>query len=353
MAFGIAYPWTPNNWAFFLYSIHASFILLCIYNEEPGGKVEDKSISAHKCEDNADDYVKKSLTTSANVDATPSIPLWSRVSVAFAIFYSFGGLMLGLQEEATPNMFANLKVHGGSNHFFLPTGLLFHYYHHPDYETDHYTFGGGVVRIEHTTSAWMTNVYPADMTAILHPLGLAASLLERVGNPAPSFFNPGANRILGIAPKPTDDGANQPWYRYTVPALELKRLLREAKQYDVDFELTYAQLPGTKGDEVWRATAVRRLFDVVVRNGQVTNCTVTAMVMSKEKKSIDDETNSTTTTTSGDNAPVTSPCAPTDLPMLLDDAVPYWIQKISMYHAYPIVTNDSSKIPPSIVCFGP
>ncbi|KAI2507835.1 hypothetical protein MHU86_6615 [Fragilaria crotonensis] len=321
VSIGMSYPSTPNNWAFFLYAMAGGFVLLSVYNE-----------------DTSSSFTK---VTTSNIKR----PLWSRIAVGISIFYSFGGLMTGLQEEATPNMFANLKVHGGSNHFFLPTGLLFHYYGNDDSNpSDHLVFGGGVVRVEHgTTSPWLRNMYPADMTAILQPQGLVTRLLERIGNPAPSFFNPGANRILGgIAPIKTE---SEPWYRYTVPALELKRLLREAKRYDRDFELTYSQLPGTRGDEVWRATAVKRFFEVVVRDGQVTKCTVTNVV------------HSTTTLNTGSNNhnqttdPV--PCAPTDLPMLPDNAVPYLIQKLSMHHAYPIVTDDITKLPPSIVCFGP
>jgi hypothetical protein len=37
-------------------------------------------------------------------------PLWTRVAVAVAAFYSFGSIILGLQELATPNMYGNLKV---------------------------------------------------------------------------------------------------------------------------------------------------------------------------------------------------------------------------------------------------
>ena len=341
ISIGISYPSTPNNWAFLLYSMAGGFILLSVYNEDTDSSSTAVATSTtHNDDDDDDNNMDKSLSV------TVKRPIWSRIAVGVSIFYSFGGLMIGLQEEATPNMFANLKVHGGSNHFFLPTGLLFHYYHHDDDNnnnndnSDHLVFGGGVVRVEHeTTSSWLRTVYPADLTAILQPRGLVTQLLERVGNPAPSFFNPGANRILGgIAPVKRE---TEPWYRYTVPALELKRLLGEAKRYDRDFELTYSQLPGTRGDEVWRATAVKRLFKVVVRDGQVTDCRVTNF----------DSANTSNSNMNKTSSPV--PCAPTDLPMLPDNSVPYLIQKLSMYHAYPIVTDDITKLPPSIVCFGP
>ena len=41
-----------------------------------------------------------------------------------AAFYAFGLPMLGLIDVGSCAMFANLKAHGGSNHLFLPTGLL-------------------------------------------------------------------------------------------------------------------------------------------------------------------------------------------------------------------------------------
>lgn len=294
----VAMGWTwftPNNWAFALFAAIGGFVFLAV-------AVED------------------------NANKDPEIPpkvvvrrWWSWIASFVAFFYAFGGLITGLQEEATPNMFANLKVHGGSNHFFLPTGLLFHMFAHAP---DSHVFGGGVVRIENTTSHWLQYIYPADLTPLLMPPRVAP-LLEQVGNVPPFYFNPGASRILfGITPAP------ERFYRYTVPALELKRLLREAKLYDRDFELVYSRLPGTKGDEVWRATAIETQYVVQVKQGQVVDCRV--------KKD--------TTTRS---------CSAEDLPMLDDDAVPKFFQRFSMHHAYPIVRDNVEEVPPSIVCFGP
>jgi hypothetical protein len=203
------------------------------------------------------------------------------------------------------------------------TVILFHYFADAP---DSHPFGGGVIRIENTTSHWLQNVYPADLTPILMPRSVVP-LLASIGNPAPAFFNPGASRVLGFAPPP------ERFYRYTVPALEMKRLLREAKsRRDSNFDLVYAQLPGTKGDEYWRASAVQRLFSVEVREGQVTQCT---FVVHNNESSV-------------------VPCGPTDLPMLSDgEAVPTILKHISMHHAYPIVTDNMDELPPSIVCFGP
>jgi hypothetical protein len=217
-------------------------------------------------------------------------------------------------------MFANLKVHGGSNHWLLPTGLLFHAF--GDYPDSH-PFGGGEVRIEKTTSKWLKTVYPNDLSGTITP-PLATNLMERLDHPEAFYFNGGLARVLGITPPQAQ------FYQYTVPALELKRLFQEAKRKDQNFDLTYAQLPGTKGDEVWRTTATRRRFHVTVRGGEVTRC---AFVTEDTGKS--------------------SPCGPDDLPMLGDNSIPFLLQRISMYNAYPIVPTISDEIAPTISCFGP
>jgi hypothetical protein len=288
-AIGIQSSWTPHNFSFAIYIPVAIFVTIAVVQESITSKT------------------KKSLGRRT---------LWTWLAIVVAFFSSFGNLILGLQEQSTPNMFANLKVHGGSNHFLLPTGLLFHFF--AEYPESH-PFGGGVIRIENTTSNWLKTVYPADMTPFLMPSN-AVDLLESVGNPRPSYFNPGAVRVLGLSLPPPER-----FYRYTVPALEFKRLLREAKERDGSFNLVYAQLPGTKGDEIWRATATKKMVSLEVRDGVVTKC-------------IENDS---------------SPCGAMDLPFLPDSAVPMILQRLSLYHAYPIVTDDVDKIPPSIICFGP
>jgi hypothetical protein len=122
--------------------------------------------------------------------------------------------------------------------------------------------------------------------------------------------------------------------QYTVPALELKRLLSEAKEMDQNFTLVYAQLPGTKGDEEWRAHAVERRVRVEVRDGVVVLCHVQAGGVGAK-----------------------TACAPTDLPMLdYERSVPWWIRHTSLYHAYPIIKDygpNGDQVRPTITCFGP
>lgn len=302
---GIRREWTENNWAFFLYACVGGFVALSVVS----GNLPDQGQSVE---------VVKSLRR----------PLWSWAAVLFAFLYSFGTIMLGLQEESTANMFANLKSgHGGSNHYFLPTGLLFHWY--ADAPNSH-PFGGGVVRIENTTSSWMQTIYPADFTQLLEPAGLI-DVMEAIGSPAPIYFNPGANRNLGLLRDVPDR-----FFRYTVPALELKRLLHEAVERDADFELTYSKLRGTRGDEKWRATSIEEVVSIEVREGVVKECHV---------QHIDNGMGQWI------------PCKSDDLPYVsYIDSVPWIIRRISLYHAYPIVVDaddDDTKIPRSIRCFGP
>ena len=190
-----------------------------------------------------------------------------------------------------------------------------------------------MIRIEATTSHWFQTIYPAELTHVLEPATVVPFLLK-VGSPPPIYFNPGANRVLGLLERGWVNHSGN-IYQYTVPGIEFKRLLQEAMTKDHDFGLTFAQLPGTKGDEVWRAFAVRRRFQLTVKDGMISNCTV--------QNYDDDEGNEWRMTK----------CASTDLPYQLH--VPWWIQKIAMYHPYPIVFDDpDQKVPrTTITCFGP
>jgi hypothetical protein len=296
---GVRHDFTPQNWAFAMFVPVMSFLTLVLALER-----------AIPTKESADSKTKTKR------------PAWTIAASTFAGLYAFGSIMVGLQEEATPNMFANLKVHGGSNHFLLPTGLLFRYFYSAG---DLHPFGGGVVRLEATTSDWLQSIYPADLTHTLQPVA-AANILQAIGNPRPNFFNSGANRVLGLTERglvpPHPHGSFIP---YTVPALELKRLLKEAFEKDRSFVLTYSQLQGVSGDEVWRARATARRIKLRVRDGKIAKCDVVY--------------------------PTRAKCAKTDLPYQLK--VPWWIERIATYHGYPILFDDHGQVRRSITCFGP
>lgn len=181
------------------------------------------------------------------------------------------------------------------------------------------------MRLEATTSDWLQSIYPADLTHTLQPAA-AANILEAIGNRRPNFFNSGANRVVGLmerglVPPPP----HRSLIPYTVPALELKRLMKEAIEKDRSFVLTYSQLPGVSGDEVWRARATARRNKLRMRDGKIVKCDIVY--------------------------PTRAKCAETDLPYQLK--VPWWIERIAMYHGYPIVFDDHSQVRRSITCFWP
>ena len=52
-----------------------------------------------------------------------------------------------------------------------------------------------------------------------------------------------------------DAASGTPFVSFTVPALELRRLLQIARGSQEAFTLTYVRLPGALGDNAWRANA--------------------------------------------------------------------------------------------------
>ena len=99
--------------------------------------------------------------------------------VSLAATYAFIMPMLGLMDVGSCIMFANLKVHGGNNHLFLPTGLIQRWQATTAMATGSDTgdesliavasnqmkellsdFSGGVVRLEQTTSSTLNGLYP-------------------------------------------------------------------------------------------------------------------------------------------------------------------------------------------------
>merc|ERR1712137_995533 len=84
-----------------------------------------------------------------------------------AAFYAFGLPMLGLIDVGACHMFAQLKLHGGSNHLFLPAGLVQQWLAMESPQT-HWAggFAGGVVRVEYTNSRFSNGQFPGEMAHI-------------------------------------------------------------------------------------------------------------------------------------------------------------------------------------------
>lgn len=71
-----------------------------------------------------------SSASAAKVAKSKSVgnsPQFLRIILWFlAACYALVVIPLGLQDMGTANMFSSLRMHGGSNHYFLPTGILQH-----------------------------------------------------------------------------------------------------------------------------------------------------------------------------------------------------------------------------------
>ena len=167
----------------------------------------------------------------------------SLLLLAFA--YAFVFPVLGLQDMAACNMFANLHgptaVVTGMNHFLVPTGLLQARYEHDSPKTN--PFAGGVVQIVHSTSPSMRDLFPAEATSMLTPRTRA--MLHHAGHSGREF-SPSTTRVVGTLPgmKPHPDPKHEQ-LRYLLPAIELRRLLAEARSRSESFTLTYRRVSTT------------------------------------------------------------------------------------------------------------
>ena len=114
--------------------------------------------------------------------------LASALLIVAAAAYAFVLPILGLQEIGSCTMFANVRlVQGASNHVLgVPTGLL--------QARTNGVFGGGVVRVEATSSDYLNALYPGEITTLLAPQ--TRDLLRVIGHTARQF-NPKARRVLG------------------------------------------------------------------------------------------------------------------------------------------------------------
>eukprot|EP00931_Biecheleriopsis_adriatica_P119608 TRINITY_DN94831_c0_g1_i1.p1 TRINITY_DN94831_c0_g1~~TRINITY_DN94831_c0_g1_i1.p1 ORF type:complete len:558 (+),score=34.22 TRINITY_DN94831_c0_g1_i1:34-1707(+) len=177
---------------------------------------------------------------------------WSFVSVM--VLPVFAGQVFGLVDLGAPaSPFASIRVHGGSNHLLLPTGLIQAWAAGASPLEN--AFAGGVVRVEHTDSVWLNSLYPSEHTSELPPEAVA--ILHRGGHIGRQF-NPTPRRVLGSGVRnfmPRWKPGDGPFLKYTVPAMELRRLIFEAKTHEEAFSISYVRLPGIHGDEAWRSSA--------------------------------------------------------------------------------------------------
>jgi hypothetical protein len=163
--------------------------------------------------------------------------------VSLAFTYSFVLPPLGLHDQGAPNMYSNLRMHGGSNHYLVPYLDLIRFAMPKEDARGAFA----TVRVEEVSSEWINSIYPGELT-----LSMSAderALLARANHTA-RMFNAMKARVLGtwVVPPPPEG----PPVRYSLPALELRRILAEARELNESFYMRYTELPGMEGDEAWR-----------------------------------------------------------------------------------------------------
>jgi hypothetical protein len=153
-------------------------------------------------------------------------------------------------------------MQAGSNHLLFPTALLHDARKRAFFSTLASSsvlssaFDGGLVRIEKSTSARINGLYPGEISSV-HSTR-ARQMLQEAGHSGRQF-NPAMGRVLGAWVLPLIDGS-KPWTRYTVPALEFRRMLSEARHANQSFQLVYSRgfQPGkhlhSVTDEFWRTS---------------------------------------------------------------------------------------------------
>lgn len=235
------------------------------------------------------------------VQARAAVPVGAAGWVLRILAWAYALLVipLGLMDMGAANMFSSLRMHGGSNHFLLPTNVLQRIFLDASPSSlAGEIFGGGVARVEGTNSTFLTRGvrYPGEL---LHSDGdgccrpAAVAMLRASGHSgrqwSPMAFacaignqptlGTGSNASIlsaaaGVA------AASAPFQPYTVPTPELRRLLRDARARHPteDFVLSGALLPGAQGDETWRARAASARFAIhrrhaTARAGETLTCT--------------------------------------------------------------------------------
>jgi len=187
----------------------------------------------------------------------------ARASVVGAtVFAVFGLQILGVM-DGVASPFAQVRLHGGSNHLLLPVALL-----QP-------VLGGGIVRIEASSSTFLNSLYPGDISSEIDPR--SREQLRLVGHTGRQY-NPTVRRVLGeeiraLMPR-WQPRSGEPFVPYTLPALELRRVLAEARERNESFSLEYSVLPGSRGDEEWRRSASSARVTLVEDGRGGRTCTV-------------------------------------------------------------------------------
>lgn len=243
--------------------------------------------------------------------ATASFAAW--FPLVFTFVYSFLLIPLGLMDQGQPHMFANLRMHGGSNHILgVPTGML------QTFGTS--TFGileQGIIRIEASTSDVLIKMYPSEFSG---QLTTRTREMLQAGGHTGRIFIPMLT-VCTASQGDTNGGRAADFIKYTMPSHEFRRVLAVIRDTELGaYEIEFTHLTSGTGDEEWRALAEGRRMRIREDKGlQKRDCTV---VTTRE------------------------PCHASDYPNLPD--LPGWVGKLLLFQPYPIIPDDHM-----LHCFGP
>ena len=180
----------------------------------------------------------------------------SFLAILIGFAYGFLAPVAGIMAMASSTMYGNVKQWGGTNHLVVPTGLLQEHFTDPKHTEPAWAadaFGGGLVRVDETTSATMKELCPAEATHLMLPY--ARNLLIGVGTPGRYFELYAARNYYN---RDDDHGSSALHNRgtsqvevtqppYVEPAYELRRVLNLARQKGENFTLKYTHVPWPVG----------------------------------------------------------------------------------------------------------
>lgn len=182
----------------------------------------------------------------------------SKLHVGAALVYAFALPVFGLQEKGGALMFSQLRMHGGSNHYFLPTALMQKWLVDT---TPTNAFAGGVVRITQTNLSWVGNSFAEHMGP--RTLRLVRDVAKV---PAEYVWASKSSTRPRLQPPPK-------FREHTLSNLGLRCLLETAKRQREALTLTYCRLQGAEGDERWRTMSPCKLVSLEISaDGRILRC---------------------------------------------------------------------------------
>ena len=302
----------------------------------------------------------------AAADASRVGLLLTLVMSATAFAYGFLTPVIGVQSMASSNMYSNSVQYGRGNHFFSPTFLLQEHYAARSplelrelradagaWETleAHLVdaFGGGLVRVDATTSKVMHEFATAEVSDMLP--GRAKRFLELVGHHGHYFemyarrnyFERPMFQLAASSIHATDDredvsdfqeGSAATTTAYVESAYELRRVLSLARDREAAFDVLYTPLPaGLSSIEEWRAYAGPQTKYSFRGSESTAGCAV----LDPAAAAAADGGEANATQAAG------APCPPGEVALL--GAPPVWLTKVLIPYPIPIFEGDTINEP--------